>query len=104
MLTKKHDPKSLVTQVKDHNRSEKRGRLKDEPTPGEYSNEYRPLEVVNNGTAARVLGVAPKTLNNWRTLGIGPPHLKYGGRHGPVRYLLSDLVAWQQSHRRTGRS
>ena len=39
-----------------------------------------------------------KTLTNWRSLGIGPPYLKYGSRLGPVRYRLADLVAWQDAH------
>jgi predicted DNA-binding transcriptional regulator AlpA len=51
--------------------------------------------------AAHIVGVSAKTLINWRHLKMktGPPFHKYGP-HGPVRYLLSDLIAWQQAHRR----
>ncbi len=49
--------------------------------------------------AAYIVGVSAKTLINWRYLKkTGPPFHKYGA-HGPVRYLLSDLIAWQQAHR-----
>ena len=44
-----------------------------------------------------MLGVSPKTLANWRCLGIGPQFLKYGGRLGLVRYRLVDLAAWQDA-------
>ncbi len=50
--------------------------------------------------AARVLGLAEKTLANWRAAAFGPPYVKYGSRNGPVRYVLSELVAWRDAHRR----
>ncbi len=59
-------------------------------------------DAVPDREAARILGVSVKTLSNWRWRQIGPPYLKYTGRHGSVRYLLSDLAAWQQAHRRSG--
>jgi hypothetical protein len=52
---------------------------------------------VGSSEAAKILGVSPKTLANWRSLGIGPPFLKYGGRLGPVRYRLADLLAWRDT-------
>lgn len=42
--------------------------------------------------AANVLGLAPGTLTNWRSQGIGPRFLK--PRPGMVRYRLEDLDAW----------
>jgi hypothetical protein len=57
-------------------------------------------EVVNSVQAAKVLGVTPKTLANWRALKIGVRYIKYGGRCGPVRYRLSDLLAWQEARTR----
>jgi hypothetical protein len=54
-------------------------------------------EVVNSVQAAKVLGVTPKTLANWRALKIGVRYIKYSGRCGPVRYRLADLLAWQDA-------
>lgn len=55
---------------------------------------------VTEQRAAQLLGLSVKTLRNWRGDQIGPPYLKYGGRNGPVRYLLSDLIEWRGSHKR----
>lgn len=72
--------------------------------PLSYTNEHetgtRPSNAeaaVGTSEAARMLGVSPKTLANWRCLGIGPQFLKYGGRLGLVRYRLVDLAAWQDA-------
>ena len=54
---------------------------------------------VDTHTAAQMLGLAAKTLVNWRALGMGPPAIKYPGRGGPVRYLVSDLRNWLDQHR-----
>lgn len=43
--------------------------------------------------AARYLGVASKTLANWRSGGKGPRPVKVGGR---VFYWVSDLAAFVQ--------
>ncbi len=40
---------------------------------------------------AAYLGRTPKTLRNWRCLGIGP---RYIGRHDGVRYRWSDVEAY----------
>lgn len=50
----------------------------------------RPVDV------ARVLGVRPKTLANWRCSGIGPALLKLqpGSRQGAVRYRSCDITSW----------
>ena len=42
--------------------------------------------------AAEILGLSPKTLLNWRKLGLGPVARRFGGR--AVRYSLSDLEAF----------
>jgi hypothetical protein len=39
-------------------------------------------------------------LEKWRTLGIGPAYIKIGGR---VRYLLSDVEAYEAAQRQGGR-
>lgn len=41
--------------------------------------------------AGELLGLQPRTLENWRTLGRGPCYVKVGGR---VRYRTSDLLEW----------
>jgi predicted DNA-binding transcriptional regulator AlpA len=41
--------------------------------------------------AAAFLGIAPATLDNWRSLKKGPPFLRVGAR---VRYEAADLRAW----------
>lgn len=41
-------------------------------------------------------GVAPQTLNNWRTLGRGPRFIKAGGR---VAYDPADIEAWKSGRR-----
>lgn len=43
--------------------------------------------------AGALARVAPKTLANWRSLGIGPPYTKLG--HGPggrIRYARRDVA------------
>lgn len=55
--------------------------------------------VVSARQASEVLGVAEKTLANWRAAALGPPFLKYGNRNGPVRYVLGELIAWRDAHR-----
>ena len=49
--------------------------------------------------AARFLGVAPRTLNNWRYSCKGPAFIRIGSR--AVRYLPADLDAYRQQHRNT---
>jgi DNA-binding transcriptional MerR regulator len=46
--------------------------------------------------AAPLAGVAAKTLENWRTLGLGPKFIKAGRR---VLYDPADLLAWRDQHR-----
>jgi hypothetical protein len=54
---------------------------------------------VSEAEAARILGMSRKTLRNWRCLGRGAPFVKYGSRNGAVRYVLADLLAWQQANK-----
>jgi DNA-binding transcriptional MerR regulator len=46
--------------------------------------------------AAPLAGVAPKTLENWRTIGVGPRFIKAGRK---VLYDPADLLAWRDQHR-----
>lgn len=48
--------------------------------------------------AAKRLGVAPRTLENWRGDGKGPKFRKLGRR---VVYADSDLEAYSRDHTRT---
>ena len=41
--------------------------------------------------AAAYLGIAPKTLRNWRSAGVGPPGFTIGGR---VQFCAGDLDEW----------
>ena len=53
--------------------------------------------VLTEREAARFLGVAPRTLNNWRYFDKGPAYIRIGSR--AVRYLPTDLDAYRQQHR-----
>lgn len=41
--------------------------------------------------AAAYIGVAPKTLSNWRALGEGPPYVRLGKSHARIVYRITDL-------------
>lgn len=47
---------------------------------------------LDTSDAAEVLGVSPRTLEDWRWRGGGPPFFKLGRRM--VRYRLEDLMAF----------
>lgn len=51
--------------------------------------------------AAQILGIEPRTMENWRVRGFGPAHYKVGGR---VRYDARDLRAWLEERRRESTS
>jgi predicted DNA-binding transcriptional regulator AlpA len=53
-------------------------------------------KVVNDQESAEMLGVAPQTLRNWRSLRKGPPYLKVGRA---VRYRQEDLIAYLDKRR-----
>lgn len=45
--------------------------------------------------AARIIGVAPKTLKNWRNCGKGPCFIKLGSAaQAAVRYDRTEVEAW----------
>ena len=54
------------------------------------------LPLIPTAEAAPLAGVAPKTLENWRTLGLGPKFIKAGRR---VLYDPTDLLAWRDQNR-----
>lgn len=47
--------------------------------------------------AARYLGVATKTLANWRAAKMGPPYIQHGA--GIVTYVRDDLEAYRAAQR-----
>ena len=57
-------------------------------------NTLSPL--LGTADAAPLAGVAPKTLENWRTLGIGPRFIKAGRK---VLYDPADLLVWRDQNR-----
>lgn len=55
--------------------------------------------LVSTAEAARLLGLAGKTLREWRSAKSGPAWLKLGaGRQGRVLYRLSSLEAWVKAN------
>ena len=52
--------------------------------------------LIDTRSAAPLAGVAVKTLENWRTLGLGPKFIKAGRR---VLYDPADLFAWREQNR-----
>ena len=59
------------------------------------------LPLLRTIEAAALAGVAPKTLENWRTLGLGPSFIKAGRR---VLYDPADIAAWRETNRRESTS
>lgn len=47
--------------------------------------------LVDTPTVARLLGMSPGTLANWRSQGVGPKFYKCGGR---VRYVIAEVAQW----------
>lgn len=53
----------------------------------------RPMHYLPTPEAAQYLGLSPRTLEKYRTSGVGPAYRKLGGA---VRYTLADLDAWAE--------
>lgn len=62
---------------------------------------YAPDELIDTKHAAAFLGLAAKTLENWRTAGKGPQHRKIGGR---CFYRVKDLARYSKSKTRSSTS
>jgi helix-turn-helix protein len=56
---------------------------------GDGKPQLDPLLTVHD--AAAILKVSASSLNKWRVLGVGPPHVRVGTR---VRYRPSDLATY----------
>jgi hypothetical protein len=62
----------------------------------------RPITLASDD-AARVLGIQPKTLANWRSLGKGLAYIHLSDSpRSQVLYFYEDLEAWTHSLRRCG--
>lgn len=53
-------------------------------------------KLLNTTEAAPLVGVSPKTLMNWRVLGMGPKHIRAGRK---VAYDVNDIEAWKNVRR-----
>jgi Helix-turn-helix domain len=60
-----------------------------------------PEELIENAAAAKLIGVAPETLVQWRYQKRGPCFLKIGRL---IRYRRADLAAWLAAQRRDPRA
>lgn len=55
--------------------------------------------LLDTKTAAECLRMAPGTLENWRTQGVGPKFIKTAGKRGRVLYDPADIEAWKEANR-----
>ena len=55
-------------------------------------------QLLNQTEVARRWGMSPRTLENWRWEGDGPPFLKVGHK---VLYRLEDIVTYEKQSVRT---
>lgn len=56
-------------------------------------------KLLNTEMAAPLAGVSPKTLENWRSLGVGPKFIRTPGKKGRVSYDPADLQEWRDANR-----
>jgi Helix-turn-helix domain len=54
-------------------------------------------ETLNEGQAARLMGLKSHTLRKWRQLGIGPDFIRLSGRC--IRYTRKDILTFLESRR-----
>lgn len=50
--------------------------------------------LLDTEAAARLLGVRPRTLAEWRKRGVGPAFVRLGRKHSRVLYRTEDLEAF----------
>ncbi|WP_163372896.1 helix-turn-helix transcriptional regulator [Endozoicomonas acroporae] len=53
------------------------------------------LKLLNTAQVCELLGKAPQTLQNWRSIGTGPKFIKVGR---DVRYREADIIEWLESN------
>lgn len=69
--------------------------MKDNFKKSENENNIYPEDCLTTGQAARELQVAPGTLQNWRSMGIGPKFIKHRRN---VFYLKSEIQSYKREH------
>lgn len=80
--------------VRDHRKNRRRKRVYSvEPLP-----DYKPLDLLTDVQAARVLHTTPGSLRVWRVTGKFPT-LRYERRHRSIFYQFSDLLAFIESNK-----
>ncbi len=57
---------------------------------------------LSEAEAAKVLGVARRTLQRWRNTGLGPPHTRMGERR--IGYRSDKLYEWSEPRTFSDRS
>ena len=50
--------------------------------------------LIDSRQAAELLGIKSQTLRTWRTKGIGPRYVRFGGPLGRVAYRIQDIEGW----------
>jgi hypothetical protein len=56
------------------------------------------LVLLTEKDAGRLLALSHRTLQKWRTRGIGPTFMKFGRT---IRYPVAELVVWTEQNRAT---
>lgn len=54
-------------------------------------------QLLDRATAAKFLGVSPRTLDKWHLLREGPPRISLAGSTGSIRYRVGSIRAWVRS-------
>lgn len=59
--------------------------------------------VLSTEACAAMLGLSPRTLEDWRMKMVGPPYRKTGrSKRCKVLYFRHEVLAWLESHKRGG--
>jgi hypothetical protein len=67
--------------------------INESANPGQKQMEFfTPYELHKRWSKA----ISLKTLANWRSLGLGPPYSKIGGR---ILYRIGDILTWENQNR-----
>ncbi|WP_394705882.1 helix-turn-helix transcriptional regulator [uncultured Hyphomonas sp.] len=53
-------------------------------------------DLVSPAEAAQILKVSPRTIERWRTLSLGPPHVRLGRRVWYRRERLDEYIMVQE--------
>jgi hypothetical protein len=63
---------------------------------GNFAGKHPNVIFFNDVEAARLIGLRPQTLRNYRFRHVGPPYTKAGRS---VRYRFDDLLSWMERGR-----